>query len=137
HLVWGEEDVAAALRAAEEAHDVRGSAAVAWRALRDGAPRAWGDELDRAVLAGASGGAIRPPHIAARGLAALAEVGLLHVDGAGVRALPDAGRRDLTAAPTARRHARRLEEARAFLDGAAHLDLSGDETLASRGIVHT
>lgn len=138
HLVWGEEDVAAALRAAEDAHDVRASAAAAWRALRDGAMRAWGDELDRAVLGDAPGCAIRVPHVAARGLAALAEVGLVEVDAAGVRALPDAGRRDLGEAPTARTHARRLEEVRAFLEGAAHLDLSrGVDPLATRGIVHT
>lgn len=138
HLVWGEEDIAATLRAAEDAHDVRASAAAAWRALRDGAPRAWGDELDRAVLGGAAGGAIRVPQLAARGLAALAEVGLMEVDDTGVRALPDAGRRDLADAPTARTHARRLDEARAFLEGAADLDLTaGAEVLVARGIVRT
>ncbi|HJZ62149.1 MAG TPA: single-stranded-DNA-specific exonuclease RecJ [Miltoncostaeaceae bacterium] len=121
HPVYGDDEIALAERLAEERWDLRPAAAAVWTALRDGRPRAWGPALEAELLG--DGPAIRPPAAVARALAALAEVGLVRVDDQGLQALPEAGRRDLDAAPAARAAAERLREVRGFLAHALTLDL--------------
>ncbi len=120
HLAWGEAEIELALRVAEDENDLRPVAAAVWTALRDGALRPWGGDLEGALLG--DGPSSRPPRAVARALAALAEVGLAEVGEDGVRMIPDAGRRDLDDAPRARAAKERLEEARAYLALAPTLD---------------
>ncbi|MGD9571022.1 MAG: DHH family phosphoesterase [Thermoleophilia bacterium] len=133
HLAWGEAETELALRVAEDEYDLRPVAAAVWTALRDGARRPWGDDLERALLG--DGPSSRPPRAVARALAALAEAGLAEVGEDGVRMVPEAGRRDLSDTPRARAARERLEEARAYLALAPTLDpLAGAPATEERAL---
>ena len=121
HMVWGDAEIAEALRVAEAEWELRPAVTAIWVGLRDGAPRAFGPELE-AVLLG-DGPISRHPRVAARALAVLAELGLVEVGERGVRAAADPGRRELEASERYRDGRRRLDEARAFLSFAPTLDL--------------
>ncbi|WP_217915719.1 single-stranded-DNA-specific exonuclease RecJ [Miltoncostaea marina] len=121
HLVWGEAETELALAVAEAEWELRPAAAAVWTALRDGAPRPWGPELERALVG--DGAWSRPPRVAARALAVLAEVGLVEVGEDGVRATADPDRRELDGSPRYRACRERLEEARRYLGLAPTLDL--------------
>jgi len=121
HLVWGEPEAELALRVAEDEWELRPAVTALWTGLRDGAPRAWGPELE-AVLLG-DGPPSRPPAVAARALAVLEELGLVEIGPGGVRAAPDPERRELDASPAYRAARERLEEARRVIALAPTLDL--------------
>jgi single-stranded-DNA-specific exonuclease len=121
HMVWGDAEIAEALRAAEAEWELRPAVTAIWLGLRDGAPRAFGPELE-AVLLG-DGPVSRHPRVAARALAVLAELGLVEVGERGVRAAAGPERRELEASERYRDCRRRLDEARAFLSIAPTLDL--------------
>ena len=89
HMVWGDAEIAEALRVAEAEWELRPAVTAIWVGLRDGAPRAFGPELE-AVLLG-DGPISRHPRVAARALAVLAELGLVEVGERGVRAAADPG----------------------------------------------
>ncbi len=121
HLVWGDAETALALRVAEDEWDLRPAVTAIWLGLRDGAPRAFGPELEEVLLGG--GPTSRPPRAAARALGVLAELGLVEVGEHGVRAAAAPERRELEASERYRDCRRRLDEARAFLTLAPTLDL--------------
>jgi single-stranded-DNA-specific exonuclease len=121
HMVWGDAEIAEALRVAEGDWELRPAVTAIWLGLRDGGPRAHGPELE-AVLLG-EGPVSRHPRVAARALAVLAELGLVEVGAHGVRAAADPQRRELEASDRYRDARRRLDEARAFLTLAPTLDL--------------
>jgi single-stranded-DNA-specific exonuclease len=121
HMVWGDAEIAEALRAAEAEWELRPAVTAIWLGLRDGAPRAFGPELE-AVLLG-DGPVSRHPRVAARALAVLAELGLVEVGERDVRAAAGPERRELEASERYRDCRRRLDEARAFLSIAPTLDL--------------
>ena len=120
HLLWSEAEADLALRVAEEQWELRPAVTAIWRGLRDAGPLPWGPRLE-AVLLG-DGPAMRPPFVAARALAVLAEVGLADVGDDEVRPAVDPARRELDASPLYRACLARLEEARAFLALAPTLD---------------
>jgi single-stranded-DNA-specific exonuclease len=129
HLAWGEDEVDFARQVAEERYELRPMAAEIWRALRDGARRGWGGGLDRLLLG--EGSVMRPAVAAGRALSALREIGLIEVDGSGVRAVLDAPRRDLGESGRYRAAQARLEECRAFLSTAMTLDMSPERSAAA------
>jgi hypothetical protein len=102
--------------------DLRAVAAAVWPGLRDGTPRPWDAALEELLL-GPAGTPMREPAAVADALAALAELGLLHVSPDGLRAEVPAPRRDLADAPRAAECAARLSAAGEFLDRAGTLDL--------------
>jgi single-stranded-DNA-specific exonuclease len=100
-LVWGEAEMAYALRAHEAGYDLRPVAGAVYRALRDGA-------LDAAVAAAPV------PAAAGRALRVLAELGLVRVVGARAELLP-AARTELDRSAAFRAYTTRLAEGRARL----------------------
>ncbi len=128
HLAWGTPEVAVALAASQERWEPRPTVTALWIALRDGAPRAWGPELAAAVL----GDPVLPrqPRVAARALAVLAELGLIAIDDAGVRAAADPARRELDSSALYRAALERLAQEEAFLGRAPTLDLLARAALA-------
>ena len=121
HMVWGDAEIAEALRVAEAEWELRPAVTAIWLGLRDGAPRAFGPELEGVLLG--DGPVARHPRVAARALGVLAELGLVEVGEHGVRAAAGPGRRELEASERYRAARRRLDEARAFLSIAPTLDL--------------
>jgi single-stranded-DNA-specific exonuclease len=121
HMVWGDAEIAEALRVAEAEWELRPAVTAIWLGLRDGAPRAFGSELEGVLLG--DGPVARHPRVAARALGVLAELGLVEVGEQGVRAAPGPDRRELEASERYRAARRRLDEARAFLSIAPTLDL--------------
>ncbi len=105
-----------------------------WTGLRDGVARPWGDELERILLGG--GEVSRPPRVAARALTVLAEIGLVEVGEAGVRAVPDPPRRELDGSARYRSCQVRLEASRAYLALAPTLDIAsvGHERAAALAV---
>jgi single-stranded-DNA-specific exonuclease len=100
-LVWGEAEMAYALRAHEAGYDLRPVAGAVYRALREGA-------LDAAV-------AVAPaPAAAGRALRVLEELGLVRVVGARAELVP-AARTDLDRSAAFRAFTTRLAEGRARL----------------------
>jgi single-stranded-DNA-specific exonuclease len=100
-LVWGEAEVAYALRAHEAGYDLRPVAGAVYRALREG-------PLDAAVAAAPA------PAAAGRALRVLAELGLARVVGARAELLP-AARTELDRSAAFRAYTTRLAEGRARL----------------------
>ena len=128
HIAWGEPEAELALRVAEDEWELRPAVTAIWTGLRDGAPRAWGSDLERVLLG--DGPASRPPAVAARALAVLVELGLVEAGPEGVRAAPDPERRELEASALYRSCRERLEDARRFLALAPTLELfamAGDD----------
>ena len=121
HMVWGDAEIAEALRVAEAEWELRPAVTAIWLGLRDGAPRAFGPELEGVLLG--DGPVARHPRVAARALGVLAELGLVDVGEHGVRAAAGPVRRELEASERYRAARRRLDEARAFLSIAPTLDL--------------
>ena len=121
HMVWGDAEIAEALRVAEAEWELRPAVTAIWLGLRDGAPRAFGPELEGVLLG--DGPVARHPRVAARALGVLAELGLVEVGEHGVRAAAGPERRELEASERYRAARRRLDEARAFLSIAPTLDL--------------
>ncbi len=121
HMVWGDAEIAEALRVAEAEWELRPAVTAIWLGLRDGAPRAFGSELEGVLLG--DGPVARHPRVAARALGVLAELGLVEVGEQGVRAAAGPGRRELEASQRYRAARRHLDEARAFLGIAPTLDL--------------
>ena len=116
HLLWGDEEAAFALAAAERDLELRPVAADIWRALPDGAELPWGPQLDRALLGDAD--PVRSPLAVGRALTALAEIGRIAIAPSGVRRLPCGEGPNLDCAPTAVASRERLEAARAFISRA-------------------
>lgn len=110
HLAYGDDEIAFALRIAEEELDVRGAASELWRSL----------QRDAAAPPRPERGS---PHRLARGALALSEIGLVAID-AGLVRMNGAGRGDLAAAPMSIRCSGMLEAARRYLDIAETLDLA-------------
>ena len=121
HLVWGAPEVAVALAASEERWELRPTVTALWIALRDGVPRAWGRELADVVLGDPA--LPRFPRVAARALAVLAEIGLVGIDDAGVRAAPSPERRELDSSAVYRAARARFAREEEFLGRAMTLDL--------------
>lgn len=120
HLVWGEAEAELALRVAEDEWGLRPAVTAIWTGLRDGVPRAWGEGLERVLLG--DGPASRPPRVAARALAVLAEIGLVEMGEDGVRAVTAPARRELDESERFSACRDRLEAARAYLALAPTLD---------------
>ncbi|MEQ8833193.1 MAG: single-stranded-DNA-specific exonuclease RecJ [Miltoncostaeaceae bacterium] len=139
HALWGPDDVELALAAARAEWTLRPRATDVWRALVAAGGRLDGGEaLDAALLPGGAPGApLRPAHVVARALRALAEVGLVRIEAGAVWRVEGAPKADLAAAPTCVRAEARLVDAVAWLDacmGGPAARLVAPAGL--RGIVH-
>jgi single-stranded-DNA-specific exonuclease len=113
HLLWGDEEAAFAIAAAERELNVRPAAAEIWRGLGDGRGHGWGSDLD-AILLG-SGNPMRTPRAAAHALAALAEIGMVELSASGVRAVVGEPSGPLDDAPRAVACRERLGAIREFV----------------------
>lgn len=122
HLLWGDEEVAFALKMAERRWDVRAAAAEIWRALRDGDHHPWGTALDGLLLG--TEGTMRPPLAVVNAVVALGQIGLLQVDATGIAALPGTGAR-LEVAAHAMACRTHLDEIRGFLAQVGSLSFDG------------
>lgn len=123
HLLWGDEESAFAIGAAERDLDLRPAAAAIWRALPEAVEVPWGPGLDRWLLGEAD--PMRSPVAAARALAALAEIGRVTLTPAGVTRIAAHDGPGLETAPTACASSERLEAARAYIARAATLTFDG------------
>jgi hypothetical protein len=123
HLLWGEEEAAFAVAAAERDLELRPAAAAIWRALPEGIEVPWGPDLDPLILGEAD--PMRSPVAAARALAALAEIGRVAITPSGVTRLAAEHGPGLETAPTARASSERLAAVRDFVARAATLSFDG------------
>jgi single-stranded-DNA-specific exonuclease len=121
HLAWGADEVSFARQILDDDFDVRAAASDIWRALKDGAPRPWGPDLDRLLLG--EGSVMRPASAAARAIAVLQEIGMVSADAQALRVDPDAPRRDLATSERFQAVTAHVDDARAFLDRAMTLHL--------------
>ena len=124
HLVWGEAETEFALGVAEDEWELRPAVTAVWTGLRDGVARPWDAGLEGVLLG--DGPASRPPRVAARALAVLAELGLVEVGEEGARAAADPARRALEHSARYRACRDRLEDARRYLALAPTLDLRAE-----------
>ncbi len=113
HLAWGDAEALIAAASLEERFAVRTAAGAVWRLLSDGVNRQWGAALMDELVG--DGAPTRHPAAVARAVAALAEIGFIVLDDAGVRGVSDAPRRPLEQAPRAVAAAARVADATAFL----------------------
>jgi len=123
HLLWGDEEAAFAVAAAERELELRPVAADIWRALPDEGEVPWGPQLDRVLLGQAD--PMRSPLAAARALAALSEIGRIAIAPSGVRRMSSGEGHSLDSAPTARVSRERLETVRAYVARAGTLSFDG------------
>lgn len=123
HLLWGDEEAAFAVAAAERDFDLRPAASAIWRALPEAVEVPWGVELDRLIFG--DGDPMRSPVAAARSLAALAEIGRISLTPSGVTRVAAHDGPGLESAPTAAASSERLDAARAFIARAATLTFDG------------
>jgi hypothetical protein len=122
HLLWGDEEVAFANRVALRSWELRPIAGELWKALSGSTTHEWGPQLDALLLG--SGDPMRAPVAVAHALRALAEIGLLEVDGVGVHVRESTGAR-LEASPRAIACAARLREIKEFLASVGTLMFDG------------
>lgn len=118
HLIYGEPEVDIARQLAHERWDVRTVAAAVWRATQGRDRVDWTTLSD---LRPAEGSATFPRVRIARALTALAEIGRVDLNEAGVLAIMDAPAASLADTPTAERAAARLADQLDFLGRAMTL----------------
>jgi hypothetical protein len=123
HLLWGDEESAFAVAAAERDLDLRPAAAAIWRALPEAVEVPWGPGLDRRLLGDAD--PMRSPVAAARALAALAEIGRVTLTPSGVTRMAAHNGPGLETAPTACASSEQLDAARVYIARAATLTFDG------------
>lgn len=123
HLLWGDDEAAFTVAAAERDLTLRPVAAEIWRGLGGRGEVPWGEEFDRIVFG--AGDPMRSPVAAGHALAALAEIGVVEITDAGVRTAAPVPGRSLDDAPRAVSCRERLEEIRAFVGRSSTLSFDG------------